>query len=144
MSTVAWSTDFFTAVSPIAYHWTTTYRVTQDELIEQGQITYKDIANAFCKEISLMHSRLKGRSPNIAKGAFGPSYTRQDNPDQDASRDAQNSVEGTSRRLRKRPVKRTRALDEDNSPSTVTRLYKVCGLHHPLANCFYVFLKKAL
>ena len=79
-----------------------------------------------------------GRSP-IAKGAFGPSYAGQDNPDQDAG-DAQNSVEGASRR-RKRQPKRARVLD-DVVPSS-DRSCGACSLNHPLANCYYVFPEKA-
>ena len=52
----------------------------------------------------------------IAKGAFGPSYAGQDNPDQNATGDAQNSVEGGARR-RTRPSKRARLLYEE-IPST--------------------------
>ena len=89
-----------------------------------------------------MHLGLKGRSPNIAKGAFGPSYAGQDNPDQDAG-DAQNSVEVAPRRQKKRLVKRARALDEDINSSS-TRTCEACGLaSHLITNCYYVFPEKA-
>ena len=142
-SPVSWVTEFFTAVRPIAETWTTSYRVTQRQSIEKGLITYRDIAHDFREEMRSMRFGLKGKLPNIAKGAFGPSYAGQDNPDQDAG-DAQNSAEGASQRSRRRPTKRTRAPDEDiNSPSTVTRSCEACGLSHPISNCYYVFPEKA-
>ena len=118
------------------------YRLIQEQAIEKGLIMYRDIANSFRKEISIMRFGI-GRSP-IAKGAFGPSFAGQDDSGQGAnSRDAQNSTEGASQRSRRRHTKRARAPDEDNSPSTVTRSCRACGLPHLLSNCYYVFPEKA-
>jgi hypothetical protein len=141
LSTTAWITDFLLAVRPIAEHWTTSYRITQKKQIEKGLITFREIANDFREEIGSMRFGQKGRTlPNIAKGAFGPSFAGQDNPDQDATGDAQNSVEVAARR-RTRPSKRTRLPDEE-LPST-GRSCVACGLLHPVARCYYVFPEKA-
>ena len=83
----------------------------------------------------------KGRTPTIAKGAFGPSYTRQDNPDQDANEDAQNSVEKGGWCQKKKLAKCTRVSDKDNKSDCLCVAY---GLPHPLAKCFYVFPENAL
>ena len=140
MSTSAWVTDFLVAVRPVAEHWTTSYRITQEQQIDKGLVTFRAIANSFCTEIGLMRFRV--RRPSIAKGAFGPLYAGQDNPDQDATRDAQhNSREGDAVQRRRRPSKRTRLLDEDIS--STGRSCVACGLPHPIANCFYVFPEKA-
>jgi hypothetical protein len=137
-----WTTDFLRAVRPIAEHWATSYGLTQEQAIEKGLITYRDIANSFRKEMSTMRVGYTGR-PSIAKGAFGPSFAGQDDSGQGANNgDAQNSAEGASQRSRRRPAKRTRAPDED-IPSTVTRSCGACGLPHPLSNCYYVFPEKA-
>ena len=117
------------------------YRIIQKWQIEKGLITFREIANDFCEEIGSMHFGQKRRVPNIAKGAFGPSFAGQDNPDQDATGDAQhNSVEVAARR-RRRPSKRTRLLDEDNS--STDRSCVACGLFHPIAKCYYVFPEQA-
>jgi hypothetical protein len=79
LSTPSWVTDFLVAVRPIAEHWTTSYRITQEQQIDKGLVTFRAIANSFRTEMGPMRFGI-GR-PSIAKGAFGPSYARQDNPD---------------------------------------------------------------
>ena len=142
LSTTAWITDFLLAVRPIAEHWTTSYRITQKKQIEKGLITFREIANDFREEIGSMRFGQKGRVPTIAKGAFGPSFAGQDNPDQDATGDAQrNSVEVASGRRARPSGKRTRLPDEDTSLSG--RSCVACGLPHPVTRCYYVFPEKA-
>jgi len=40
LSTSAWVMDFFAAVRPIAEHWTTSYRITQKQQIENGLMMF--------------------------------------------------------------------------------------------------------
>ena len=56
---------------------------------------FQVIANDFHEEMrSLLQFSQKGNGLKVAKGAFGPTYARQDNPDQGATGDAQhNSTE---------------------------------------------------
>jgi hypothetical protein len=138
--TAGWVTDFLVSVRPIADTWATSYTISKREQIEKGLITSLDLAHDFRQEMR-SRSGLKGRTPNIAKGAFGPSYAGQDNPDQDASGDAQNSAEGGGRRRGKKSAKHARASDEDDA--LPERSCAACGLPHLLANCFYVFRERA-
>ena len=114
------------SVRPIANNWATSYRISKLEQIEKGSITSLDLAHNFCQEMSSQVCfGQKGRTPTIAKGAFGPSYAGQDNPDQDANGDAQNSVEKGGRRQKKRLAKYTRMSDKDDKSDCS---YVACSL----------------
>ena len=137
MSTSAWVMDFFVAIRPVAEHWTTLYRITQKQQIEKGLMTFRVIANDFREEMgSSLRFSQKGNGPKVAKGAFGPTYAGQDNPDQGATGDAQhNSAEVEAPRRRKGPLgKSTRLPDEEDS--STGRSCVACGQFNPVFKCF--------
>jgi hypothetical protein len=140
MSTSSWTIDFFVAVAPIAEQWTISYRITKQEQIEKSILSFRVLANDFREFMGMRFSL--GRSPRVAKGAFGPTYAGQDTPDQSASGDAQlNGAEVASARRRRGPSRKRSAPEEEEDPSG--RLCEACDQSHALAVCFYVFPEKA-
>lgn len=82
---VEWVADFLNVVRPFREQWAVTYKMFKRQDIEDGTLTYRELANDFREEVR--SSRLKqGSTPTIAKGAFGPSFADQD--DQRAAVDA--------------------------------------------------------
>jgi hypothetical protein len=140
MSSSSWTTDFFGAVAPIAEQWMISYRITKQEQIEKSILSFRVLANDFREYMGMRFS--PGRSPRVAKGAFGPTYAGQDTPDQSASGDAQlNSAEVASARRRRGPSRKRSAPEEEEDPSG--RLCEACDQSHALAVCFYVFPERA-
>src|SRR5436305_8549448 len=100
-------------------------------------MTFRVIANDFREKMgSSLHFSQKGNGLKIAKGAFGPTYAGQDNPDQGATGDAQhNSTEVEAPRCRKElQGKRTRLPDKEDS--STGRSCVACGQFHHVFKCF--------
>lgn len=76
-----WVADFLTAIRPLKEHWARTYKMIRQQEIENGTLTYRELARDFREEVASTPSKQL-----VAKGAFGPSFADQD--DQRAGVDA--------------------------------------------------------
>jgi ferredoxin len=143
LTTPIWTKEFFAAMTPVANHWVTSIKISYKAQIEQGLLTFRDLANDF-REYMESNTQIVNQRNNskVAKGVFGPTYAGQDTPDQSTPEDAQDrSAEvATSRRRNKGPLGKRGVQDEEASSEDSC---VACGLPHPLSRCYYVFPEKA-
>jgi hypothetical protein len=144
LSTSAWTSDFFVAITPIAENWVTSYQITQQDKIDEGLLTFRKVAHDFREKMGNIRIS-QGYGPRVAKGAFGPTYAGQDTPDQGTTEDAQkSSTEGAlsdRRRRGKGSLGKRKAPEEEEESSG--RFCVACDLNHPLFKCYYAFPEKA-
>ncbi|GKU14625.1 unnamed protein product, partial [Fusarium langsethiae] len=129
----SWAYDFFNISSNILPAWTAAYEISQQSLIQDEALIYRDLANAFRNklrnaEAANSQGSTRGR---IARGVFSASFAGE--CPQDDEGDA-HIIEGQYRSTKKggRKTKRQRSPDgQEKCPA--------CGLPHILEKCFYVY-----
>ncbi|KAG7403558.1 hypothetical protein Forpe1208_v016190 [Fusarium oxysporum f. sp. rapae] len=129
----SWAYDFFNISSNILPAWTAAYEISQQSLIQDEALIYRDLANAFRNklqnaEAANSQGSIRGR---IARGVFSASFAGED--PQDDEGDA-HIIEGQYRSTKKggRKTKRQRSPDgQEKCPA--------CSLPHVLEKCFYVY-----
>jgi hypothetical protein len=129
----SWAYDFLNVSSHLLPAWTAAYEISQQNLIQDESLIYRDLANAFRNKLKNAEAlRGPGRTGNFSQGAFSASFAGED-PQDDEPEDAR-IIEGQYRSLKKegQRTKRQRPPEEqDKCPA--------CGLPHVLKKCFYVF-----
>jgi hypothetical protein len=129
----SWSWDFLNVSRHILPAWTASYSLGKEECIQDEALSYRDLANAFRKELqnaeaAKSQESTKGR---VARGAFSASYAGED-PQGDEG-DA-HITEGQYRSTRKGGRKTKRQRSPENQEKC-----PACGLPHVLERCFYAF-----
>jgi len=139
MHSVEWVTDFLNVMRPYMEQWVVTYKLIKKRDIEDGTLSYRELANDFREEVRSARQK-QGSYPTIAKGAFGPSFADQD--DQRAAVDALEQGDAETQAGGKggfgKTGKAKRGHNDGSQPVCLA-----CGQFHSVKDCYYVFRNAA-
>jgi hypothetical protein len=125
--TLIWFEDLSNAIRGFMKEWIVAYEMIHKREIENGTLTFRELANDLRTELTKLQPLKVGRV--VAKGAFGPSFADLDDTEQ-PKEDEQEKRKGKGKR------KMTTGESSAKCPA--------CGIQgHTLPNCLYVFPEKA-
>jgi hypothetical protein len=121
---VSWFADFIRAVIKPAETWAQNYQIVRRDQVEAGQISYREVANAFRRDFVANQQQ---RQPSIVeKGTFAAHYAGQ-------AETTEQSNKGNASSGHKRSRKSTNAAAH----------CPICSGQHALSRCYYAFPEKA-
>jgi hypothetical protein len=128
-----WYSDFVNAVKQVLPEWVRIFEVTQVEKVENGTLSYRELANDCRREVK----RFSTEKARVTKGSFGPSFAGESAVEEDAPGKGNISGRATAQGEEKKNRRRRQA-------SEATTVCRGCGLRgHYHLQCFYLFPQKA-
>lgn len=128
-----WFNTFFRALEGIEIPWISTYKLLKREKIEEGKISYREVANSFRAEYIAALPATRRKTP--AKGSFPTTFAGEKAPDDQESTSPVPPATTSSKRRKRSQI---------SSPTRLDVRCIGCGqFGHDLPNCFYAFPEKA-
>ncbi|KAL8366239.1 hypothetical protein RB595_004825 [Gaeumannomyces hyphopodioides] len=143
-----WAEDLMTALRGVLENWTITFQMTNQTSINNNKLDYRLVAAALRDHIRIVNKSTPGT--RVTKGAFAAKYGREDDtadnhePSPDSpTQSMPNNLTGKKQgnKAYRHPQKKRKRSEPDTSFNSPT--CQACSGFHELAQCFYVFPKKA-
>lgn len=132
-----WYSDFTNAVIKVLPDWVRIFEVTQANKIENGTLSFRELANDARREVK----RFSEEKAGVTRGSFGPTFDGKSAVGEDAP--SKGNILGRVHTQEGEKKKRLKRRTSDTSPGHV-HTCRGCGLrgHHHL-QCYYLFPGKA-